>query len=195
MLDLFPRFFDFLWKYWKVPHHLLVKWEWFLQIVDIGNFNMKLNGMWFPQIVDTLYRDSRNLCPIYIYIYIYKTNCGVSFWTCWREISGDRVALSKLCFYSESNGSVRLIYHLCPTWCHMTFPVVNLETFDCCINITWRCNKSVTSICWLLHLLPVSWSLHLLPTVFFSNISEKVPFWAIQKKCYVYIQTVVSGGL
>ena len=31
---------------------------------------------------------------IYIqHIYIYKTNCGVSFWTCWREISGDRVAL------------------------------------------------------------------------------------------------------
>ena len=29
---------------------------------------MKLNGMWFPQILD---RDSRNLYPIYIYIYIY----------------------------------------------------------------------------------------------------------------------------
>ena len=36
---------------------------WFLQIVDIGNFNMKLNGRWFPQIVD---RDSGNLYPIYI---------------------------------------------------------------------------------------------------------------------------------
>ena len=33
----------------------------FLQIVDIGNFNMKLNGRWFPQIVD---RDSGNLYPI-----------------------------------------------------------------------------------------------------------------------------------
>ena len=52
----------------------------------IGNFTMKLNGRWFPQIVD---RDSGNLYPIYIYI----QNCGVSFWTCWREISGDRVAL------------------------------------------------------------------------------------------------------
>ena len=40
--------------------------RWFLQIVDIGNFNMKLNGRWFPQIVD---RDSGNLYPIYIYIY------------------------------------------------------------------------------------------------------------------------------
>ena len=37
--------------------------RWFLQIVDIGNFNMKLNGRWFPQIVD---RDSGNLYPIYI---------------------------------------------------------------------------------------------------------------------------------
>ena len=27
---------------------------------------------------------------------IYKKNGGVSFWTCWREISGDRVALSLL---------------------------------------------------------------------------------------------------
>ena len=35
----------------------------FLQIVDIGNFNMKLNGRWFPQIVD---RDRGNLYPIYI---------------------------------------------------------------------------------------------------------------------------------
>ena len=43
-----------------------LKWgRWFLQIVDIhvGNFNMKLTGRWFPQIVD---RDSGNLCPIYI---------------------------------------------------------------------------------------------------------------------------------
>ena len=58
MLDLFPTF---LWKYLKVPIHLLAKWEWFLQIVDIGNFDMKLNGMWFFQIVD---RDSGNLYPI-----------------------------------------------------------------------------------------------------------------------------------
>ena len=61
MLDLFPTLLELLWKYLKVPLHLLVKWEWFLQIVDIG----KLNGMWFPQIVDG---DSRDLYPIYIYI-------------------------------------------------------------------------------------------------------------------------------
>ena len=47
------------------PLHLLVKWELVSQIVDIhvGNLNMKLTGMWFPQIVD---RDSGNLYPIYI---------------------------------------------------------------------------------------------------------------------------------
>ena len=44
--------------------------RWFLQVVDIGNFKMKLNGRWFPQIVD---RDSGNLYPIY------KQNCFVSF--------------------------------------------------------------------------------------------------------------------
>ena len=37
----------------------------FSKIVDIheGNFNMKLTGRWFPQIVD---RDSGDLYPIYI---------------------------------------------------------------------------------------------------------------------------------
>ena len=73
-----------------MPLHLLVKWgRWFLQIVDIhvGNLNMKLTGRWFPQIVD---RDSGNLFYIQ---YIYNKNGGVSFWTCLREISGDRVAL------------------------------------------------------------------------------------------------------
>ena len=39
--------------------------------------------------VDHVYRDSGNLYPIYIY----KQNCGVGFWTCWWEISGNRVAL------------------------------------------------------------------------------------------------------
>ena len=47
---------------------------------------MKLIERWFPQIVD---RDSGNLYPIYIY----SKNCGVSFRTCSREISGERVAL------------------------------------------------------------------------------------------------------
>ena len=71
----------FTYSYW-------LNGRWFLQIVDIhvGNLNMKLTGRWFPQIVD---RDSGNLYPIYIY----NKNCGVSFWTCSREISGDRVAL------------------------------------------------------------------------------------------------------
>ena len=39
--------------------------RWFLQILDIGNFNMKLTGRWFPQIVDHVDRDSGNLYPIY----------------------------------------------------------------------------------------------------------------------------------
>ena len=77
-----------------MPLHLLVKWgRWFLQIVDIhvGNFNMKLTGRWFPQIVDM---DSGNLYAIYIY----NKNCGVSLWTCSREILGDRVALLSIVF-------------------------------------------------------------------------------------------------
>ena len=38
---LFSTLHFFVWKYWEV-----------VQIVDIGNFNMKLSGRWFPQIVD-----------------------------------------------------------------------------------------------------------------------------------------------
>ena len=53
MLDLFPTFLNIG----------RLNGRWFLQIVDIGNFNMKLNGRWFPQIVD---RDCGNLYPIYI---------------------------------------------------------------------------------------------------------------------------------
>ena len=75
------------WKYWKVPLHLLVKWEVVYQIVDIGNFSMKLNGRCFSQIgIVGVYIQ-------YIYIYINKQKWGVSFWTCWREISGNRVAV------------------------------------------------------------------------------------------------------
>ena len=63
-------------RYWEFDHeigniekcpftlNILVKWgRWFLQIVHLGNFNMKLTGRWFPQTVD---RDSENLYPIYI---------------------------------------------------------------------------------------------------------------------------------
>ena len=123
--NVFFVFFFVCWKYCKVPLHLqlLVKWEvvspnsryrefyheigniekfpftywlngrWFLNIVNmhVGNFDMKLTGRWFPQIVD---RDG----TVGIYIqYIYNKNCGVSFWTCSREISGDRVSLLYVC--------------------------------------------------------------------------------------------------
>ena len=57
------------WKYWKVPHHLLVKWGEAVSPnridIHVGNFNMKLTGRWFPQIVD---RDSGNLYPMHVYI-------------------------------------------------------------------------------------------------------------------------------
>ena len=61
MLNLFPTFLEFFGNIEKLNG------RWLLQIVDIGNFNMKLNVRWFPQIVDT---DSRNVYPIYIYRYI-----------------------------------------------------------------------------------------------------------------------------
>ena len=63
MLDLLPIFLDFFGNIEKCHFTYWLNGRWFLQIVDIGNFNMKLNGMWFPQIVD---RDSGILYPIYI---------------------------------------------------------------------------------------------------------------------------------
>ena len=49
----------------KCPFIYWLNGRWFLQIVDIGNFNMKLNGRWFPQILDHVDRDNGNL---YIYV-------------------------------------------------------------------------------------------------------------------------------
>ena len=43
------------------PYTYWLNGRWFLQIVDLGNFNMKLSGRWFPHIVD-----SGNLYPKYI---------------------------------------------------------------------------------------------------------------------------------
>ena len=43
---------DFFLNIEKRPFTYWLNGRWFLQIVDIGNFNMKLNGRWFPQIVD-----------------------------------------------------------------------------------------------------------------------------------------------
>ena len=67
MLDLFPTFLEFIFfaNIEKCPFIYWLHGRWFLQIVDIGNFNMKLTGRLFrfPQIVD---RDSGNLYPIYI---------------------------------------------------------------------------------------------------------------------------------
>ena len=60
---------------------------------------MKLTGRWFPQIVD---RDSGNLYPIYIY----NKNCGVSFCTCSREISGDRVVL----FHKSTGNFLNILF-------------------------------------------------------------------------------------
>ena len=67
MLDLFPTFLDFFFgNIEKCPFTYWLNGRWFLQIVDIWNFNMKLTGRWFPQIVDHVDRDSRNLYPIHI---------------------------------------------------------------------------------------------------------------------------------
>ena len=62
MLDLFPTFLFLLGNIEKCPFTYWLNGRWFLQIVDIGNFNMKLDGRWFPQIVDHVDRDSGNLC-------------------------------------------------------------------------------------------------------------------------------------
>ena len=56
MLDLFPTFI--FGNIEKCPFTYWLNGRWFLQIVDLGNLNMKLNGRWFPQIVDG---DSGNL--------------------------------------------------------------------------------------------------------------------------------------
>ena len=61
----------------------------FLEKNNYGNTKINIFLFYRKTIVD---RDSGNLYPIYMK----KTNCGVSFWTCWREISGDRVALFDL---------------------------------------------------------------------------------------------------
>ena len=67
--------------------------RWFLQVVDIGNFNMKLNGRWFPQIVD---RDSGNLYPIYP-----GGEGGVNF--CKKNITYFLIScfLSVLCYFQH----------------------------------------------------------------------------------------------
>ena len=71
MLDLFPTFKKKVF-FGNTEKCSLLYWlngRWFRQIVDIGNFNMKLSGRWFPHIVD-----SGNPYPIYIY-----KKCRVSF--------------------------------------------------------------------------------------------------------------------
>ena len=88
MLDIFPTFkkyVSFFGNIEKCPFTYWLNGRWFLQIVDLGNFNMKLTGRCFPQIVEGQRESISNIYK--------KINCGVSFWTCWREISGDRVAL------------------------------------------------------------------------------------------------------
>ena len=91
MLDLFPTFFG---NIEKCPFTYWLNGRWFLQMVDIGTFNMKLNGRWFPQIVDsTVGIYIQYIIHSLVLIFDPKRGGGVSFWTCWREISGDRVAL------------------------------------------------------------------------------------------------------
>ena len=67
--NIFIYFWEILKSTPSLTNAYWLNGRWFLQIVDIGNFNMKLNGMWFPQI---------RTVRIYIQ-YIYTQNCGVSF--------------------------------------------------------------------------------------------------------------------
>ena len=91
--------FHLMFSLWFFSQHF------FLENIEKCPFTYWLNGRWFPQIVD---RDSRNLYPIYIYI-----NCGVGFWTCWREISGDRVFLAPLLYFINlSNQTMCICFSL-----------------------------------------------------------------------------------
>ena len=102
-----------------MPLHLqlLVKWEVvslnsryraFYHEIEKFPFTYWLNGRWFVQIVDIHVGNEVNwkvVSPdstVGIYIqHIYNKNCGVSFWTCSREISGDRVALLYICLLCD----------------------------------------------------------------------------------------------
>ena len=99
----------------KFPFTYWLNGRWFLQIVDIhvGNFYRKLTGRWFPQIHVVH-------CTVGIYIqYIYNKNCGVSFWTCSREISGDRVALLSIVF---------LVVLMSPVWWGLHDTLLSLDS-------------------------------------------------------------------
>ena len=83
-----------IWKYWKVPLHLLVKWE---VVSSNGRY-----GFLFQHEVKwkVVFPDSRqwesisNISSIPLFWFLIPSvGGGVNFWNCWREISGDRVAL------------------------------------------------------------------------------------------------------
>ena len=72
-----------------------------------------------------------------IYIqYIYNKNCGVSFWTCSREISGDRVAL----FILTRKVLIRLLPYLTckliSMWGSMWTKMGPVHCFPCCTSVS-----------------------------------------------------------
>ena len=88
---LFPAVLEkIIWEYKPIISHLMFSSCFFLYAGNIEKCPFTcsywLNGRWFLQI---------RLVDIghFIMRLKYDKNCGVSFWTCSREISGDRVAL------------------------------------------------------------------------------------------------------
>ena len=90
ILDLFPTFnIYFLGNIEKCPFTYWLNGRWFLQIVN-REFEHEVKWKVVSQIVD--------IGRVGIYIQYINKNCGVSFWTCWCEISGNRVTLLSIVF-------------------------------------------------------------------------------------------------
>ena len=112
MLFLTFKKMFFLAKYWKVPLHLLINWlngRWFLQSVDREFFNMEVKWKVVSPVGD---RDSGNLYPLYslfscsdFWSQVWWGGGGkilwVSFWTFWREISGDLIAIIEGAYFFQ----------------------------------------------------------------------------------------------
>ena len=106
MLDLFPTFktnVNYFGNIEKCPFTNWWNMRWFLQIVDIGNFNMKWSGRWFPQILD--------IATVGIYIqYIYKKIVVLV-----SELVGGRYRVTELpCSIKYSQLKIQWLSFDCP---------------------------------------------------------------------------------
>ena len=84
-----------------------------------------------------------NLYPIYIY----NTNCGVSFWTCSREISGDRVALFLIFMVWFGGWSAKNIFKQC----NQRWQIPRPTTCQCLATFTPHWNFDI--FLWVISLL------------------------------------------